>query len=766
MRTEERLRLFAAPDASRRPMYYFEFPALDDPLCEEKILNTVATCRRAGCGTLLPRLAPDTALSDMAAVETLRGMYATLLAAAEREGLCVGFFLDHAFEHTIIGMMDDLGETALHARTLECKEYICREGEALDRRLHEGPLLSLVAYSEVFGEIIDLRPFIKDGHLVWQVPRGNWVVREYTAPEEPDCHRANYLSYDASYTYIRAAFGLFAEVLQPYIGKTLTTLAYAEIGFHGMNRRDWDPSFNKLFIGRFGFDPAPYYPALFGYIGKDTVHIKAMMMKVRASMIQHGVMQALRDFAAVVGLTPFGTLMEPKLTACSFTVGDAMLCNIYAPCALFDKAYLYGTNSVKIAAGAAYNFDIDRVGGELFRGYVKHDATRLYKDAMNAFARGVNNTALHLPEALTQSSDFGDFTARVQTMLRGGRHVADIAMLYPIYDLHSHVTLYNSPTDAFEYPETATSMNYMTLINAISFYAGHDLTVLHPTVMRDRCRTAGGVLYLENKKNREQFRVVVLPAAEMISLENLRLLKKFYDEGGKILATGVLPTMAFEYDKEGKNDAEVCRLAREIFGEEATDKRVMRRYCHNKNEAGGEAIFLYFNATAVTGIHMVKSSTVNSALNTFAIPFDIYMPGMQRFEGTGALNAIFPEFHTVGLDRSFPDGGMLNHIHKASEDGDIFYFANTTDIPYNHHVLLRGAHTVSECDPHTGDIRAREAKLVRYLGEVYTYLRLNLPAHHSVFFATTHRDTAGEEIREIDSIDRLESPQASLMSEF
>ena len=614
--------------------------------------------------------------------------------------------------------------------------------------------------------MIDLRPFVGDGRLVWQVPQGNFVVREYFALEEPDGRRTNYLSYEASYTYICAVFGLFAEVFAPFIGNTLTTLAYAEIGFHGKNRRDWDAGFNKIFMGRYGFDPAPYYPALFGYMGKDTLHYRAMLMTVRAFMLEEGILRALRDFAAVSGLTLFGTLTEPKLTACSFTVGDAMLASLHSPTALFDKAYLYGTNSVKIMAGTAYGFDLPHVGGEFFRDYIKTDRISLYKDAMNAFARGVNHAAFHLPGTLTESSDFGDFTTRVQTMLRGGRHVADIAMLYPIYDLHSRVTLYDSPTEGFEYPETAASANYMTLINAISFYAGHDLTVLHPTVLDTRCHTEGGTLYLDNKQNRESFRIVVLPAAEMISLSNMRLLKKFFDEGGKILATGVLPTMAFEYDEKGENDAEVCRLAQEIFGKEATDKRVMRRYCHNKNEAGGEAIFLYFNATAVTGIHMVKSSTVNSALNTFQIPFDIYIPEMQRFEGTGALNAIFPEFHNVGLDRSFPDGGMVNHIHKADDGGDVFYFANTTDTTYNHHVLLRGAHRVSECDPHTGTVTPPKSKLISYLGEIYTYLRLNLPARESVFFLTAPRDKDGEAVTPIDSVTRLESHQASLMSEF
>lgn len=766
MAHEQKRRDFEALCDTYRPIYYFDLPQLEAASLSECVTTAVCDCKRAGCSTIIPKLPEDITLSTENDLSLVRKMYRILLKKAKKEGLFVGFFLDFAFENFIIGMLDNIGETALHAKLIECKEYICHEGEELARPLHEGELLSLVAYSEANGEIIDLRAFTGDGKLCWKVPQGNWTIHEYLAVEEPNCRRTNYLSFEASYSYIQMAFGLFAEELKPYIGTTLTTLAYSGIGFHGKNRRDWDSSFNALFEKRFGFDPAPLYPALFGYAGKDTVHHRAMLMTVRASMIEHGIMQALNDFAREIGLTPFGTLSEPKLTACSFTVGDAMLCNRYSPCALFDKAYLYGTNSVKIAAGAAYNFDVECINGELFRNYRHHDSTRLLKDAMNAFSRGVNNAALHLPKALMENSEFCDFITRVQTMLRGGRHVADIALLYPIYDIHSKATLYFYPTTRYEYPYTDADLDYTSLINAISFYAGHDLTVLHPRTMQTKCRTEGGVLYLDNEKNRESFRIVVLPATEMICLENMRLLKKFYDEGGKILATGVLPTLAFEYDGEGKNDSEVQQLAREIFGEDATNKRVMRRYCHNKNGAGGEAIFLYFNATAVDGTHMTKSSVVNRALNSFGVPFDVYLPGMARFEATGALNAIYPEFHNVGLDRSFPDGGMFQHIHKRTDEGDIYYFTNGTDVLYNHHLFLRGAHDVDEWNPHTGKPRGRAEKFVSYRGEIYTDLRLTLPPHTSTFFVTSPVSVAERDLSSMRTIDSLESEHAQYTSEF
>lgn len=756
---------FLSPLDERRPIYYFDLPAPDGTPFEEAICNAVKRTRTAGFGTLIPQL-PDGTELDEEKLNIVKQMYALLLREAKAQGLFVGFYLDPAFEHLAIRTLGEAGDYTLRAKLLTCKEYVCSRGELVDRPVARGTLMSAVAYCEEYAETKDIRPFIKDGRICWRAPSANFVLRQYVLIEDTAREGANYLSYEASLAYLGAVFALFSDTLSPYIGNTLSMLSYSGVGFHGENRRIWDERFNTVFEEKFGFDPAPYYPVLFDYVGKNTPHLKALFMSVRASLLQNGILRALNDFAKSKGIALFGNLSEPKLSASSFSIGDTMLNNIYAPCALFDKAYMYGTNSVKIAAGAAYNFDIDRVNGELFRNYRFHDRDHLYKDALNAYARGVNCTAMHLPAELSANSDLGDFTARVQTMLRGGRHVADIAMLYPIYHLHAGVNLYFSSVNGYEYPEPISTADYMTLINSISMYAGHDLTLLHPEILNTRCHTEGGVLYLDNKQNHEKFRIVVLPATDIIALDNLRMLQKFFDEGGKLLATGVLPTKAFEYDEKGENDREVVRIVEHIFGKDACNPMLMRDYCVNQNENGGEAVFLYFNATAMDGTKMTRSSTVNEALNSFGIPFDTYLPGMPRLEGTGGLNLIYPEFHTIGLHRSIPGGGMLNHIHKKHGEADIYYFSNTTNTNYNHHVLLRGAFAVEEWNPHTGKMRGRTCGFLRYKGEIYTTLRLTLESCTSTFFYALPADTEGAEVTEIHSIDHLRSEHAALMSEF
>lgn len=757
---------FISPKDAQRPIYYFELPAPDSNAdVTEQLCSHVEKCRACGCGTLIPQLPANIEITATA-LQALKQMYAVILNKAEELKLSVGFYLEPAFERAVIRTMSEIDDHSLRSKLLICKEYPCERGKEVSRRLSDGHRVSLVAISEEALEIIDLRPYVKDNALCFRVPGGNYVIREYLVTNDIARDGVNYLSYEASMGYLRAVFSLFADIFTPFLGKTLSMLSYSGIEFNGSNRRNWDISFDERFIKRFGFDPSPYYPALFGSIGKDTDHIKACFMTVRASLLQNGILRALNDFAAEFGLCTFGSLAEPKLTACSFSVGDTLLNNVFSPCALFDKAYMYGTNSVKIAAGAAYNFDIPYVNAELFRNYTQHDPECLYKDAMNAFARGVNRTALHLPDELTESSVFCNFAARVQTLLQGGGHVADIAMLYPIYHLHSNSGLYFSECNGYEYPSTPASADYMTLINSISIYSGHDLTLLHPEIVNTRCHTEGGVLYLDNDRNKEAFRVVVLPGASIISLENLRTLQNFFREGGKLLATGMLPTKAFEYDTTGENDRTVCRLVEEIFGHDACDPSVMRDYCYNQNANGGEAIFLYFNASAVDGTYMTRSSTVNEALNSFELPFDIYLPGMPRLECTGALNCIFPEFRNIGLDRTMPGGGMLNHIHKKYSDCDFYYFSNTTKTLYNHHVLLRGAFSVEEWNPHTGEIKERKSKLLLYKGNFYTNLRLTLEPCASTFFYARSLDTADLQAEEIASIHRLHSEQAALMSDF
>lgn len=640
------------------------------------------------------------------------------------------------------------------AKILNMYTYRCNAGEKVCYELHGGKLMSVVAYDGWTG-IVDLREFIDGDKVIWNADHGNWKILEFVCEPDVEAKRIDYLDYRISLEYITQTAEIFGGITPVSSPESLEGIKYSDIGFVTKNRRMWCYDFNEIFEEMFDFDPSPYYPALFFDIGTETARLKAQFMDCRSSILKNGYIKAARDFASERDLFVVGGLIEPKLTSCSQTIGDALLSNSFAPAAVMDKAYLYGLNSIKIAAGAAYSFDCETVCGDMFKGYKNIDLDIAYKDSMHSLARGVNSLYLHSPSfeennapSLMQMffggesvASYSKFISRVQALLRGGKHVADIAMLYPIYSMHSSVYFYDCEVEGFEYPNTDERADYMNVINSISLYSGHDLTVLHPSTLSKHCHVNGGYLYLDNDIDKERFSILVLPSTSVISIKNLELIAEFYDCGGKIVATGHLPKHAIESTKEKDLDARVSELVDHIFGKDASDTSIMRDFCYNSNENGGEAYKLYRSITAADGTGMTKSSMLGRTLNSFGVSFDFGMSNMIRYESTGSLNTIYPVFKQLGLSSHLPSGGMVDHIHKKRDDIDIYYIINTTTLPVSSTVKLRGELSIEEWNPHTGKTKRL---LCTYKSEqctdgevTFTEALLEIPSEKSTFLIGT-----------------------------
>lgn len=742
-------RHFLNPQSEERLYAFLRLPCspadgLSEQRITEKITHYIQFCKRNHFGTVIPCFATAETSAENFSLERFRFCYDLLLSLAQQAKIHVAFHLERALEVFLLHMEEECYEQEMRGKVLMMRPYPCEENENVRLTLHDGTHMSIIAFCEESGQIIDLREFVNGDTLEWTVPRGNWCIHDYLCVFDNERIHTNYLNYKASTLYIESAYALFSDIFEKY-GDTLNTLYYSDLCFRARNRRDWDDTFNRVFEERYGFDPAPHYPALFYSFGDRAHRLKAIFHDCRSTQMRDGFVRSAHDFAKRLRLTCFGTVMEPKATACSWLCGDNILNNTFAPGALLDKAYMYGTNSIKIAAGAAYNYDTKFVSCELFRNYHKKTREALYKDTMNAFARGANLMLSHVPRmpAISEEEaaanrahvpprysnwelDFAEFVSRMQTLLRGGAHVADIALLYPIYSIHNRTYMYDSPAEGYEYETTHPSLDYMSLINSISIYAGHDLTVLHPEVLDDRCVIEGDTLHMDNEFNDEFFRVIVLPSTEIIRLSNMEKLAEFFDRGGKILSSGLLPTMAFEYDTTGENDRRVRELVEHIFGKDACSPSLLREYCYNSNDNGGEAYVIYANMTAADGTAMVSGAQIQDVLTEFKIPYDVYLPFMPRVECPGAFNLNYPEFSHLGLNDYFPGSGMINHIHKRRGNIDIYYFSNTTEKPYNNYAMIRGKHIPEEWNPHTAKIRKLDYEYVTSRGVTYTRFLMDL----------------------------------------
>ena len=740
------------------PFYHMDGRFAEGGKLTEDVAKNIALYKKSGYGGLTPL--PVSAIGGHEGTlpefgtEEYYDDYRALLDKARELDMSIVYYDDLDFPTGRAG-----GEMAKAfpnscALMLRRFEHECMEGETVKRKLQTGEgykLMSIVALEVDDLKVIDLREFVSDGMLVWNVPDGNWNIEEYICMPAGNGY-ANFMSYDASMDYVSLTYKRFADRYTDYIGNVVKMTFYDDLQYNVPNRRMWDYSFNEVFEEKYGFDPAPYYPALWEYIGEDTDHYKALFMDCRAQMFASGFFKAVGDYTKRHGLLSMGHVSEPKDASCSWVYGDGFLWRKYGGAVGLDLVhwYMYGFNGLKIASSAAYNYDLDTVVCEIYGNYGQLDKRILYCEAMNAFSRGVNYMIPHTlwlsgkariphevshrnPEFKNDLPDLLDYMTRCQALLRGGRHVCDIAMLYPIYSVHSQMYLYEAEAHGFEFSKTPENTDYMTLINSIMAYAGHDLTVLHPEVMTERVTADEGVLYLNNARNFERFRVLIMPGMSMISLENLRLIKKFWDGGGKIVATVELPSKAFEFSPDKSYDDEVVKIIDEIFGEASGERTVLKDIYENHNANGGAAYFLPSDKTGADGTYHVESRLISELLDDLDVAYDVEIMDMPTLDEQGALSLIYPSYMNSGVAKAIVKGGVFGSLHKRQENCDVYFFSNSTKADYDGEVLLRGNLNPELWNPHTGKIKRAENELVNYRGEVYTKVKLKLDSAESVF---------------------------------
>jgi alpha-L-rhamnosidase len=244
--------------------------------------------------------------------------------------------------------------------------------------------------------------------------------------------------------------------------------------------------------------------------------------------------------------------------------------------------------------------------------------------------------------------------------LQRGGQVADIAVVYPIVALQAGYRFgVGNPYHGEPVPPEA---DYMAVGEILSLGLRRDFTFLHPEVLDAKCTVRGDLLSLENKLHPQQYRIVILPGGKTIAWKCLEKVQRFYQSGGRVIATTCLPQKSAEFGA----DAKVQAAVREMFGDGVSVR---------SNAAGGKAYFL--------------AKPAEDALRR-AIDDALTVPDV-AIEGRPQLS-----------------GGNLSYLHKRDGPRDVYFFANSSDTPIETHVRLRGRHRLEAWDPHTGKIAPAE----------------------------------------------------------
>lgn len=763
-------RAFQIEYAKESPFIYFPLDK-KDYMSHDKISNIISEYKKTGLSGVIPFSHDSFDIKPYSSdyFET----YKVIHKETAKDFLSLGYLDDTYIMREFLTSQDKTSE--YFCKILNKYEYSCSEGEKITKKLHnDGELMSLVAVNDDDLEIKDVREFVKDGVFSWTVPEGNWNIEEYVCELDKSSNYIDLMDYSVSMEYIKKTFGVLLDKLGYLDGEEspIDIFIYRNLMYAGQNRRMWSPVFNKRFEELYGFDPAPFYPLLFRSFEGHEKRYKCMLMICRFKIFGDGYLKAAADFCKTRGIFVTGFAAESKATASSWLFGDGQMIHKYAsaPGISMPFAYLYGLNAVKVAAGAADQLGDGILTADMFKYYKTLNEDIIYRESMNAYVRGVNMLFTHLGEDRTKEetydnekhllgsiyskrndlADFASFAGRCQSLLGGGENVCETAIIYPIYSLHSMVYFYQSDNKGFEYPWTPKNEDYMEIMNSFLNYVGIDTAFIHPEVVAEHSFAENLTLYLSNNNRIMKYKLLIMPSMSVISLKTLKIIKHFFDEGGKIIATGELPCTAVECTELFDNvniavassspeDAEVTKIIESIFGADALDNTLFKQYYKNTNENGGVAYFFPPNKRSADGTDAVSANMIYQVTKKLGVAPDVFIDRMPRIEFLGAVNFNLPAFLKIGIDKRLSKGCSMNYIHKKYPDADVYYITNTTAEKYKGSVLLRGQHDLEEWDPYNGRIHRLIGELVKFRGEIYTKIELSLKAS-SCTFIVSHED--------------------------
>ncbi|WP_396635699.1 glycosyl hydrolase [Maribacter sp. R77961] len=561
----------------------------------------------------------------------------------------------------------------------------------LSERVPAGQLLSAVAMNAETLERIELGLFIDNGVTQWKVPEGNWKIMYFLMVKD-SYHKAypvvDYLDTVAVRKMMELTYDVHKENFGSYFGNTIKTTFFDDVGFW-KHPRTWTGKFNEKFKELHGYDPKPWYPALWHNIGPETESVRHAFFNTRAELLAEGFPKLIGEWAKANGLKDTGHPPGNYDPTPIDMNGDIFKFFRHTAMPLTDAIieYQFGQNGHKLISSAADYYDKPVVSTEIYGAYKEKtfDSLMLYRSVMDIFSRGVNFVVPHglwyNPEQVYISPlvspysekmapalpAYSEFVGRSCMLLQGGKRVSEVGVFYPFEELAGWYRFEdpdNPRQGFFVSPET----NYQEISGLLTNDIRQDFTFIHPEYfLDDKYEIDQGSVRLNNLENAQNYKALILTGCKVISLKTLQKIKEYYDKGGLVISTGQLP---FKSSKLGQ-DEKVQTLVKEIFGIDPKAPLTSKTK-NNDNPSKGMAIH----------IPHPNEQNISDAINTRLAPDVQFSPN--------------PILAT--------DFGKFNYIHKIKDGRHIYFFSNSSDGPITTEVSLKGNFELYEANPHTGQI--------------------------------------------------------------
>lgn len=702
-----------------RPLWFWNNTEVTVDVIHEQMEKSRNLSKYGGFG-ILPfgkNFNPDYLTEEYFAV------YGAALEKARELGMTMSLYDEYGFPSGSAGARNSRDVSLfnekypeLTIKRLDKHEEAVTGPTAYERAIPAGNIMSIVGMNTVTKERVDITRKGSQGVLRWSVPSGSWNIMFFICVKDgyPSC---DYLDPEAVDKFIEMTHQAYYDRFKEYFGTTIDSTFYDEPTLYRAEGRTWTDKFNEKFEAKYGFNPRAYYPVLWYDIGPETQAARNYLFGFRTELYALSFPKRIQDWCDKHEIETTGHQDQEEVINPVSVSGDLMKCFKYQAIPGVDKI---GGNRpaeriYKVISSSAYNWDMTLVMSETYGAMGNLSWADIYAVAMEQYTKGINILIPHAvwyddknvvfkPELSYRSPiyaeglpEFNTYIARLNVILQNdGRHVSDIAVLYPIATLQGSHHL-DGPLGFYKGGVNVSEADYVEVGELLIAGAGRDYTFIHPEVLDENCIVEENELVLQNKIHTERFKVFVLPGHKTIQWNNLKKIKEFYDNGGKVIATGQLPFKSAEFGHDG----DVARTIKAMFGAN-TDQNTSNDLHIKKNSSGGMAIRL----------KSLNSPTLRKALDAAV---DVY-------------------------DLEFQDNKVLRYIHKIICDTDVYLFANISENKIDTHVKLRGLMEPEAWNPHTGKIIKLEHSHEKEAGSDITRLRLTLPPIKSVFIVGRKAD--------------------------
>jgi hypothetical protein len=709
---------FAAPPLRfwPRPLWFWNHTRVTADRVQSQMSLARDRCRYGGFGILpFGKQFSPAYLSDAYFV-----VYGAALEQARKLGLTLSLYDEYGFPSGSAGSQNS-SDTSLFAqrwpeltiKRLDKHEWETAGPARFQTNLPPGVLAALVAMNTVTLERLELSDTVRDGRLDWTVPAGAWKVMAFVCVKDGD-PICDYLDPKAADRFIELTHQAYYDRFAEHFGTTIDSTFFDEPTLYRAAGRTWTDTFNTQFMARHGFDPRPYYPALWYDLGPETQAARNYLFGFRAELYARGFTKRIQDWCRAHGITATGHQDQEEVVNPVSVSGDLMKCFQYLDMPGIDK--IGGDRPAerfyKIVSSAAYNWDKSLVMSETYGAMGDLSWDEIYAVAMEQYTKGINVLIPHAvwyddaqvtfkPELSWRSPiyagrlpEFNTYLARLNVLLQNDdAHAAEVAVLYPIATLQGSHYL-DGPLGFYQGGVAVPEADYVDVGELLSVELGRDYTYLHPEVLAEKCLIEDGELVLPNQVHPGRFSVVILPGHRTIHWSSLRQIKAFYDQGGCVIATGQLPFKSAEFG----HDHDVVQVVAAMFASTGSQTGESSGFDVRRNARGGCAFRL----------RTLNAGALRQAMDTARPDYDV----------------------------TFEPGRVLRYIHKTRKGRHVYFFANLNPQLAETVVTLRGRHQLEAWDPHTGKIQPIESAHSRRAGKDFTAIRLALAHLKSVFLVS------------------------------